>query len=70
MKALGIVLIVLGLVGVAYGGFSWTRKKPVVDAGPIEVTTDKHERLPISPAIGAVLLVAGVVMVVAPAARR
>jgi len=70
MKALGIVLIVLGLVGVAYGGFSWTRKKTVVDAGPIEVTTDKHERLPISPAIGAVLLVAGVVMVVAPAARR
>ena len=69
MKALGIVLIVLGLVGVAYGGFSWTRKKTVVDAGPIEVTTDKHERLPISPAIGAVLLVAGVVMVVAPARR-
>jgi uncharacterized membrane protein YidH (DUF202 family) len=70
MKALGVVLIVLGLVGVAYGGFSWTRKKTVVDAGPIEVTTDKHERLPISPAIGAVLLVAGVVMVVAPASRR
>jgi len=70
MKALGIVLIVLGLVGVAYGGFSWTRKKTVVDAGPIEITTDKHERLPISPAIGAVLLVAGVVMVVSPAARR
>jgi len=66
MKALGVVLVVLGLMGIAYGGISWTRKKIVVDAGPIEVTTDKHERLPISPLAGTVLLIAGVVMVVRP----
>ena len=52
MKALGVVLVVLGLIGIAYGGISWTRKKTLVDAGPIEVTTDKHERLPISPLAG------------------
>ncbi len=66
MKALGVVLVVLGLIGIAYGGISWTRKKTLVDAGPIEVTTDKHERLPISPLAGTVLLIAGVVMVVRP----
>ena len=39
MKALGIVLVVVGLVALIYGGISWTRKDTVVDAGPIEITT-------------------------------
>jgi uncharacterized membrane protein YidH (DUF202 family) len=66
MKTLGVVLVVLGLIGIVYGGIEWTRKKTVVDAGPIQVTTDKHERLPISPLAGTALLIAGVVMVVRP----
>lgn len=64
MKIIGIVLIVIGIAGVLYGGFSWTRRDTVIDAGPIQVQTDKHESLPISPIIGAVCLIAGVVMVV------
>lgn len=64
MKVFGIALIVLGLVGVLYGGFTWTRKDKVIDAGPIEVTADKHERLPVPPIVGGVLLVAGIVLVV------
>jgi len=63
MKVLGVVLIVLGLAGLLYGGLSWTRKDTVVDAGPIEVTADKRERLPVPPIVGGLLLVAGVVMV-------
>lgn len=66
MKALGAVLVVLGLIGVIYGGINWTHKKTVLDAGPVEVTTDKHERLPISPLAGTVMLVAGVVLLVRP----
>jgi uncharacterized membrane protein YidH (DUF202 family) len=64
MKVIGIVLIVIGIAGVLYGGFSWTRRDTVLDAGPIKVQTDKHESLPVSPIIGAVCLVAGVVLVV------
>ncbi|HEX7140495.1 MAG TPA: hypothetical protein VF219_21770 [Vicinamibacterales bacterium] len=66
MKALGAVLVVLGLIGVIYGGINWTHKKTVLDAGPVEITTDKHERLPISPIAGTVMLVAGVVLMVRP----
>jgi len=66
MKVLGVVLVVLGLVGLIYGGVNWTRKKTVLDAGPVEITTDKHERLPISPIAGTVMLVAGVVLMVRP----
>ena len=62
MKPLGILLIVLGLIGLVYGGLSWTRKDTVVDAGPIEITTDKRESLPIPPLAGAAALVAGAVL--------
>ena len=51
MKVFGIALIVLGLVGLLYGGITWTHKDKVIDAGPIEVTADKHERLPLPPIV-------------------
>ena len=64
MRMLGIVLIVLGLVALLYGGISWTERKKVVDVGPIEVTREDHERLPVPPIVGGLLLTAGVVLVV------
>ncbi len=45
-----------------YGGFSFTREKNVVDLGPIEVTQNKKERVPIPPIAGGVLLVSGVAL--------
>jgi len=62
MKPLGVLLVIVGLIGMVYGGLSWTRKDTVVDAGPIEITADKKESLPISPIAGGLLLVAGVVL--------
>lgn len=62
MKAIGVILIVLGVIGLAYGGISWTRKDTVIDAGPIHVTTDKTESIPLPPIAGGLLLVAGVVL--------
>ncbi len=63
---IGIVLIVVGLAGLAWGGFSFTRQKTVVDAGPIELKADKRESIPIPPVAGVVCLVAGIAMVVMP----
>jgi hypothetical protein len=64
MKILGIVLIVLGVFGLAYGGISWTHKDKVVDIGPVEVTQDKHERLPFSPIAGGICLVVGATLLI------
>jgi len=63
MKILGFLLIVAGLFGLLYGGFSFTQKEKVIDAGPIEVTRDDTERLPITPLAGGLMLAAGVVLV-------
>ena len=62
MKALGIVLVVLGILGLVYGGISWTERETVVDAGPIEITADKRESIPLPPIAGGLLLVVGVVL--------
>jgi hypothetical protein len=62
MKVLGGALVVLGLVALLYGGVSWTRKDKVLDAGPIQITADKKESIPISPIAGGLMLVAGVVL--------
>jgi hypothetical protein len=63
VKVLGLVLITLGLAGVLYGGISWTHKDTIVDAGPVEISRTEHERVPVPPIVGALLLIGGVVLV-------
>jgi hypothetical protein len=63
VKALGIVLIVLGIVGLVYGGISWTKKETVFNAGPVEIATTKRESVPLPPIVGGLLLAIGVVLV-------
>lgn len=65
MRILGMVLIVIGVVTLLYGGISWTHREKVVDLGPVEVTQEQHERLPVPPIAGGVILAAGVALVVA-----
>ena len=59
-----VALIALGLVGLLYGGFTYTREKKVVDLGSVEVTRQEHERLPISPIVGGLVLISGVWLLV------
>ena len=65
MKIIGIVLIVLGLIGLAYGGITWTQREKVVDLGPIEVTRTERERIPVPPVAGGLALLAGAALVLA-----
>jgi drug/metabolite transporter (DMT)-like permease len=64
-KALGVILIVLGVVGLAWGGFAYTTREKVVDIGPIHATRDETHNVPLPPIAGAVLLVGGIVLLVA-----
>jgi len=65
MKGLGLVLIILGVLALAYQGFSYTKREKVIDVGPIEASADKKKHVTIPPIVGGIVLVAGVVMVVA-----
>lgn len=60
---IGVLLIILGVLALAYQGINYTRHHDVVDMGPMHVTTETQERLPLPPILGAVALVGGVVLV-------
>jgi hypothetical protein len=47
MKLVGIVLVILGIVGLVYGGMTWTTRENVVNLGPLQVTHDKTQSLPL-----------------------
>ena len=57
---LGIALIVLGVLALAYQGFSYTVPKKAVDVGPIHVTKDEHHTVPLPPIVGGLALIGGV----------
>jgi len=64
-KMIGVVLIVLGIAGIAWGGFTYTTQKKVVDLGPIQATRTKEHSVPIPPIAGAVAVIGGIVLVAA-----
>jgi hypothetical protein len=66
---IGLILVILGVVGFALGGFSFTHKEKVVDLGPIEASADKKESVPIPPILAGLALVGGVVLLIAGSRR-
>jgi uncharacterized membrane protein YiaA len=67
MKAatiIGIVLIVLGIIGFAVGGISFTHQKKDVDVGPLQLSHKETNTMSISPILSTVSLIAGVGLVV------
>lgn len=70
MRVLGILLIVVGIVGLVWGGITYTRHKDTVSVGPISATVQQRETFPISPVVGGVALVIGIGLLVAGGRRR
>jgi uncharacterized membrane protein HdeD (DUF308 family) len=65
----GVILIILGIVALAYQGITYTSKEKVVDLGPLKVEAKQEKTIPLPPLLGALLLVGGVVLV-AVSARK
>jgi len=70
MRIAGIILIILGIIGLVYGGITYTRRRDTVSIGPITATVNQRETVPIPPIAGAIALVAGIGLVVASGRRR
>ena len=62
---IGIVLIVIGIIALAYQGITYTTREKVVDIGPIQMTADKTKTIPLPPIVGGIALVCGIVLLVA-----
>ena len=66
----GIVLIVLGGLMLAYQGINYTREKNVLDVGSVHVTAETHQRIPLPPVFGGLAIVGGVVLLVMGASNK
>jgi hypothetical protein len=61
---LGIILIVVGIIALAYGGYtSYTTKENVARLGPIEINKQQEHPVPLGPIIGGVCLAGGIILV-------
>lgn len=69
MRIVGIVLICIGLLTLALPYVTFTKQEKVIDIGPLEAVAEKKERIPVSPVIGAVVLIAGAGIVIASMKR-
>jgi uncharacterized membrane protein YidH (DUF202 family) len=65
MRIIGIVLICIGLLTLALPYVTFTKHEKVIDIGPLEAVAEKKERIPVSPIIGAVVLLAGAGIIIA-----
>jgi hypothetical protein len=70
MKIAAIVLIVIGVIALAYGGISYTREKKVLDIGPLEATTKERKTIPLPPVVGIAASAGGVVVLLVSRRRR
>ena len=62
---IGIILIVIGIIALAYQGITYTTREKVVDIGPIQINADKTKTIPLPPILGGIALVGGIVLLIA-----
>ena len=66
----GILLVVLGVVALAYQGINYNHQETVMNVGPMHVSTETHDRIPLSPILGGLALAGGVVLLAVGAKQR
>ena len=70
MKLVGVVLVIIGIVVLVYGGIGYNRQTTILDVGGIKATATEHKTIPIAPVAGAIALIGGIVILVLPRLRR
>lgn len=69
-QMIGAVLVVVGIVALIWGGVFWTDRDTVIDAGPIQVTTEDRDGVSVPPVLGIIALVGGAILLFVPYRRR
>jgi hypothetical protein len=67
---IGIILIVIGIIALAYQGITYTTREKVVDIGPIQMTADKTKTIPLPPIVGGIALMGGIILLVAGGKKK
>jgi hypothetical protein len=66
----GAILLVFGLVALAYQGLTYTTRETVIDLGPLKATADRERRIPLPPVVGGAAVAAGVVLLIVGSRKK
>jgi uncharacterized membrane protein YidH (DUF202 family) len=69
MKILGFLLVAFGVLALVYGGISYNRERTVIDVGSFKATATEQKNVPLSPIVGGIALLGGVLLLVVPRKR-
>jgi hypothetical protein len=70
MRIIGVILIVIGVIALVFGGITYTRREKVLDIGPLQASTERQKTIPLSPVLGRLALVGGVALMIVGSRRR
>ena len=70
LMIIGIALVALGLIALAYQGITYTSRETIVDLGPIKATADRQKTIPLPPILGGLALAGGVAVLIGSARSR
>ena len=70
MKIVGIILIVLGVLALAYQGIRYTAQEKLVDIGSLKITTTEKRTIPLPPIAGGIAIFAGVALILAERRKK
>jgi hypothetical protein len=59
----GIILILIGIAGFAWGGLGWTTEKKDAEIGPLKITHQEGHGISLPPVVSGICLVGGIVLV-------
>ncbi len=60
-----ILMIILGVLALAYQGITYTTREKAIDIGPLQITAERTHTLPLLPVLGGIAIVGGVVLFLA-----
>ena len=69
-RMIGVVLLIVGIAALAWGGVFWTDRDTILDAGPLQVQTEDRDGFAIPPVLGIIALVGGAILLFVPDRRR
>ena len=69
VMVLGIVLVVLGVLALAYQGVTYTKREKILDVGPLQATADREKTIPLPPLVGGLSLAGGIALLIIGAVK-